>query len=109
MDHTRRSNNTWKSRYRIEFKEITSDEFRKFITSENQGIKIDERCLALGVSFAEIWNEVRNKINRKKYNIDDMNAKCLERLEKARNKLGGTEQKPEVVNVELQEYTAQPF
>ena len=85
-------------------KKITCDEFRKFITSGNQGIKVDEKCLALGVSFAEIWNEVQNKINRKKYNIDDMNAKCLERLEKARNKLGRTEQKPdEVVTVQLQD------
>ena len=84
-------------------KEITYDEFRKFITSENQGIKVDEKCLVLGVSFAEIWNEVRNKINRKKYDIDDMNAKNLEQLEKARNKLGGTEQKPDVVNIELQD------
>lgn len=84
-------------------KEITYDEFRKFITPETQGIKVDEKCMALGVSFAEIWNEVRNKINRKKYNIDDMNARCLARLEKSRNKLGRTEQKPEAVNVELQD------
>lgn len=84
-------------------KGITCDEFRKFITPGNQGIKVDEKCLALGVSFAEIWNEVRNKINRKKYNIDGMNAKCLERLKKARNKLGGMEQRPEVQNVELQD------
>lgn len=84
-------------------KEITCNEFRKFITSGNQGIKIDKKCMALGVSFSEIWNEVKNKINRKKYNVDDMNAKCLDRLEKARNKLRGTEQKPEVVDVELQD------
>ena len=83
--------------------EITRNEFRKFITSGNQGIKVDEKCIALGVSFTEIWNEVQNKINRKKYNIDDMNAKCLERLEKTRNKSSGTEQKPEIADVELQD------
>ena len=83
--------------------EITRNEFRKFITSGNQGIKVDEKCIALEVSFAEIWNEVENKINRKKYNIDDMNAKCLERLEKTRNKSSGTEQKPEIADVELQD------
>ena len=43
-------------------KEITCDEFRKFIESGNQGIKVDEKCLALGVSFAEIWNEVQIKL-----------------------------------------------
>ncbi len=84
-------------------KEITYDEFRKFIASGPQGIKVDEKCLALGVSFSEIWNEVRNKINRKKYNIDDINARCLERLEKARSKLSGAEQKPEVADIELQD------
>ena len=84
-------------------KEITCDEFRKFIASGPQGIKVDEKCMALGVSFSEIWNEVQNKINRKKYNVDDMNARCLERLEKARDKLSGTEQKPEVAETELQD------
>ena len=84
-------------------KEITYDEFRKFIASGPQGIKVDEKCMALGVSFSEIWNEVRNKINRKKYNVDDMNARCLERLEKARNKLSETEQKPKVAETELQD------
>ena len=84
-------------------KEITCDEFRKFIVSGPQGIKVDEKCMALGVSFSEIWNEVKNKINRKKYNVDDMNARALDRLEKARDKLRGTEQKPEVADIELQE------
>ena len=84
-------------------KEITCDEFRKFIVSGPQGIKVDEKCMALGVSFSEIWNEVRNKINKKKYNVDDMNARCLERLEKACNKLSETEQKSEVAETELQD------
>lgn len=84
-------------------KEITCDEFRKFIASGPQGIKVDEKCLALGVSFSEIWNEVQNKINRKKYNIDDINARCLERFEKAPNKLSGAERQLEVADIELQD------
>ncbi len=82
---------------------IISDEFRKFIISGNQGIKVDEKCFSLGASFDKIWNEVRNKINRKKYNVDNMNTKCLERLEKVRDKLSGAEQMPDVADVELQD------
>ena len=38
-----------------------------------------------------------------------MNARCLERLEKVRNKLDGIEQKSEVQNVELQDTQINPF
>ena len=82
---------------------IISDEFRKFIMSGNQGIKIDQKCLSLGAPFDKIWHEVWNKINRKKYNVDNMNTKCLERLEKARDKLNESEQKPEAADVEFQD------
>ena len=81
----------------------TRGEFIQFIKGSPAGIKVNEKCIALGVSFAEIWNEVRNKISRKKYNVDDMNAGCLKRLEKARNELSETEQKPKVAETELQD------
>ena len=70
----------------------TRGEFIKFIQGSPAGIKVDEKCVALGVSFAEIWNEVRNIISERKYvanaKVDTMNAKCQERLEGIRNKLG---------------------
>ena len=37
----------------------TREEFSKFIQGSPAGIKVDEKCLSLGVSFKEIWNEVR--------------------------------------------------
>ena len=77
----------------------TRGEFIKFIQGSPAGIKVDEKCIALGVSFAEIWNEVRNIISERKYvanaKVDAMNAKCRERLEGIRDKLG--EPNPNVV------------
>ena len=70
----------------------TRGEFIKFIQGSPAGIKVDEKCIALGVSFSEIWNEVRNIISERKYvanaKVDAMNTKCQERLEGIRNKLG---------------------
>jgi CRISPR-associated protein Csc3 len=70
----------------------TRGEFIKFIQGSPAGIKVDEKCLALGVSFPEIWNEVRNIISERKYvanaKVNAMNAKCQERLEGVRDKLG---------------------
>ena len=45
----------------------TRKEFIKFIQGSPAGIKVDEKCIALGVSFAKIWNEVRNIISERKY------------------------------------------
>ncbi len=70
----------------------TSGEFDKFISGTPAGIKVDEKCLSLGISFEQIWNEVRNIISERKYTkkVDDMNDKCRTRLETARNKLANT-------------------
>ena len=77
----------------------TRKEFIKFIQGSPAGIKVDEKCITLGVSFAEIWNEVRNIISERKYvanaKVDTMNAKCRERFEGIRDKLG--EPDPNVV------------
>ena len=77
----------------------TRGEFTKFIQGSPAGIKVDEKCIVLGVSFAEIWNEVRNIVSERKYvanaKVDAMNTKCRERLEGIRDKLG--ESVPNVV------------
>ena len=69
----------------------TRGEFIKFIQGSPAGIKVDEKCIALGVSFAEIWNEVRNIISDRKYvanaKVEAMNTKCRERLQGIRDKL----------------------
>lgn len=72
----------------------TRGEFTKFIQGRPAGIKVDEKCIGLGVSFADIWNEVRNIISERKYvanaKVDTMNVKCRERLEGVRDKLDGS-------------------
>ena len=70
----------------------TSGEFRKFIQGSPAGIKVDEKCLSLGLSFQQIWNEVQNIISERKYaaKVDDMNDRCQGRLQNAREKLQGT-------------------
>ena len=77
----------------------TRGEFIKFIQGSPAGIKVDEKCIALGVPFAEIWNEVRNIISERKYvanaKVDAMNTKCQERLQGTRDKL--SESDPNVV------------
>ena len=70
----------------------TRGEFRKFIQGSPAGIKVDEKCLSLGLSFQQIWNEVRNIISERKdaAKVDDMNDRCRGRLQAAREKLQGT-------------------
>ncbi len=67
----------------------TREKFSKFIQNSSAGIKIDEKCLLLRLSFQEIWNEVRNIISEKNYatNVDAMNDRSRGRLQEERRKL----------------------
>ena len=67
----------------------TRGKFSKFIQNSSAGIKIDEKCLLLRLSFQDIWNEVRNIISEKSYttNIDAMNDRSCGRLKEERRKL----------------------
>ena len=71
----------------------TSGEFSKFIQGSPAGIKVDEKCLSLGLSSEQIWNEVRNIISERKYaaKVDDMNDRCRRRLQETRGKLERTQ------------------
>lgn len=62
----------------------TRGDFRQFIKNSPAGIKVDSKCLELGISFDEIFQEVRNIISGKNYSkkVDQMNAKLRERLRK---------------------------
>ena len=70
----------------------TRGEFSKFIQGSPAGIKVDEKCLSLGLSFQQIWSEVWNIISERKYatNVDAMNERCRGRLQAERRKLVGT-------------------
>ena len=67
----------------------TRGKFSKFIQNSSAGIKIDEKCLLLRLSFQDIWNEVRNIISEKNYatNVDAMNDRSRGRLQEERRKL----------------------
>ncbi len=67
----------------------TRGEFSKFIQGSPAGIKVDEKCLSLGLSFQQIWNEVHNIISERKYaaNVDAMNDRCRGRLQNTRKQL----------------------
>ena len=74
-----------------QIKSKTIGEFSKFIQGSPAGIKVDEKCLSLGLSFQKIWNEVRNIISERKYasKVDDMNDRCRRRLQDTHKKLAG--------------------
>ena len=69
---------------------MTRGSFAKFIKSGNQGIKVGEQCLELGVPFADIWgvvyDQVMAKVSGKRFKIDGekgVESKCREELEAA--------------------------
>ena len=54
--------------------------WRSFVKAGNQGIKVDDKCLELGVPFADLWQEVDNIIQGKNYTArDEMESKTRKR------------------------------
>lgn len=54
--------------------------WRSFIEAGNQGVKVNDKCLELGVPFADMWQEVDNIIQGKNYAaLDDMESKARKR------------------------------
>jgi len=57
--------------------------WRSFVERGNQGIKVGDKCLELGVPFADIWQEVDNIIQGKNYTtIDNMEKEARRRATK---------------------------
>jgi len=58
----------------------TRGKFANFIKATNQGIKIDGKCLELGIPFSRIWQTVHNIILGKKYSaLENMESRARER------------------------------
>lgn len=58
--------------------------WRNFIKAGNQGIKVDDKCLELGIPFSDMWQQVDNIIQGKNYlALDDMENKTRERAAKS--------------------------
>jgi len=62
---------------------MTEGKFGDFIRSTAQGIKVDAKCLQLGVSFGRIWREVYSQVQRRNFKPTDLEEKARERA--ARN------------------------
>ncbi len=62
---------------------MTESKFRDFIQSTGQGIKVDSKCLELGVSFGLIWREVYNLVQRRNFDPADLDRKARERARRA--------------------------
>lgn len=58
---------------------LTTGKFEEFIQSTGQGIKVDSKCLELGVPFRSIWREINNRVQRRKFDPADVDAKVRER------------------------------
>ena len=55
---------------------LTTGKFEEFIQSTGQGIKVDSKCLELGVPFRSIWREIDNQVQRRKFDPADADAKA---------------------------------
>ena len=60
----------------------TRGSFESFIKAGNQGIKIDQKCLELGIPFRQLWMRVDAIVQGKNYaTLDDMEQKARRRAE----------------------------
>lgn len=86
---------------------MTRAAFAKFVTSGNQGIKVNKQCLELGVPFADIfgviYDLVSKKIAGKRFNIESIEQDCRERLSAALD-----DSKQKVLHAPLRKYLARP-
>ncbi|MFQ5435712.1 MAG: hypothetical protein ACE5FD_12620, partial [Anaerolineae bacterium] len=66
-------------------KGFSQAKFRDFIKAGNQGGKVGEACLDMGIPFAgpkSIWGEIYNIVQRKSWNRETMETKTRGRAEK---------------------------
>lgn len=61
---------------------MTGTNFRDFIRSTGQGIKVDPKCLELGISFSRIWREIYNLVQRRNFDPADLDRKARQRTER---------------------------
>lgn len=61
--------------------EMTGHEFESFIQSGIQGIKVDPKCLELGIPFAKIWTTIHTRVQTRSLDRDDLLAKIINRTQ----------------------------
>jgi len=65
---------------------MTTAKFREFINSTGQGIKVDPKCLEMGVPFREILGEIYNLVQRRRFDPEVLDAGARRRLRRALEK-----------------------
>ncbi len=77
--------------------ELTGQEFSGFIKSGIQGIKVDPKCLELGLPFSKLWNVMYGRVQTRSLNRDDLLPKIQNRTERTFEKNAATD--PEAAQV----------
>ncbi len=62
---------------------MTEAKFRDFISSTGQGIKVDAKCLELGISFDRIWHEIYNRVQRRNFDSSNLDRKAKARAQRS--------------------------
>lgn len=62
--------------------EMVGRDFATFIKSGIQGIKVDEKCLELGIAFPKIWARVDELVQKRSLNPSETRAKIIDRTER---------------------------
>jgi CRISPR-associated protein Csc3 len=66
--------------------EMTGQGFNDFIKSGIQGIKVDPKCLELGISFSRIWDVIYSRVQTRSLKRDELLSKIVERTERSYSK-----------------------
>jgi len=61
---------------------VTGAEFEEFINSTAHGIKVNKKCLQLGISFEKILNEISNLVHRRNLDAATLEEKVREKAER---------------------------
>lgn len=62
-----------------EISRLTGVKFDEFIEVRPLGIKVDAKCLALGLPFSRIWDEIYAIVQRRKFKYEELAHKAGER------------------------------
>lgn len=66
---------------------LTGANFADFIDSTTSGIKVDAKCLELGIPFSDILNEIENHVQRRNLDATTIEAKARDRAQQSFEKV----------------------
>jgi CRISPR-associated protein Csc3 len=73
--------------------DLTGQEFESFIVSAIAGIKVDPKCLELGIPFPDLWQVMHTRAQTRNLDRENLVEKIVDRTQRsfAKNKEGGPE------------------